>query len=507
MMKRVFIVIIAILAMAAVAVISKKTSGPLLKPARRALKYEYVKGEIDLQNAFVRVAEKVGPSVVTISTERTEKLRGFGGEGSSYEGFGGKNSFSGGDPVQKFFEEFFGRIPEREFKQQGLGSGFIIDERGYVLTNHHVIEGADKTTVTLTDGRVFEGDLRGSDPRSDLAVIKINADNLPAAKLGDSEMLKTGEWVIAIGNPFGNVIKSPEPTVTTGVVSALHRQIPSGGTHSVHLDMIQTDAAINVGNSGGPLCDIKGEVVGINVAIFSTSGGYQGVGFAIPVNTAKEVLNDLMEGKSVSYGWLGVQAQDITDEFADYFNLGAKEGVLVAKVIKMSPAERAGIKAGDILTDYENEKITNMNDLVRKVGKAKVGKIVNIKFIRDRVAKTCEVEIGKYPYGEGGEEERPAAPKEPESELWRGIRVTNITDEIAIQLGIKDKTGVVIIEADPSSSPFYELGMRRGDVIREINRNMIKDVPDFNRVTREAKGKALVRTDKGYFIIVEKKVS
>ncbi|MCK4463980.1 MAG: PDZ domain-containing protein, partial [Candidatus Omnitrophica bacterium] len=245
------------------------------------------------------------------------------------------------------------------------------------------------------------------------------------------------------------------------------------------------------------------EVIGINVAIFSTSGGHQGVGFAIPINMAKDVLDDLIEGRVISYGWFGVQAQEITDELAEYFNLPDKEGVLIAKVLEDSPAKKAGVKEGDIITEFDGEKLINTYDLVRRVGRTKPGKTVDVKLIRDRIRKVFKVKIGRRPSEEKVLEEARFAPEEEESKPWRGIRVSNITDEIAEQLGIKDRNGVVIIDID-SSSPFYMMGMRKGNIIREINKNLIKNISGFNKVTKEAKGKALVRTDKGYFMIEEK---
>jgi len=457
-------------------------------------------GMIDVnetQNAFINVASKVGPAVVAISTERIHVVQGVPGRSFRPSPFGGGQ----GDPFEQFFREFFGGVPEREFKQRGLGSGFVFDKRGYILTNFHVIENADKITVTLPDGRSFEGNVSGTDPRSDLAVIKINARDLPVARLGNSDTVKTGQWVVALGNPFGHVLRSPEPTVTVGVVSALHRHIPSGRDMGFHFDMIQTDAAINPGNSGGPLCNINGEVIGINLAIFSTSGGYQGVGFAIPSNRARDVIDTLIQGRNVSYGWLGVFAQEINDELAEYFNLSDKEGVLVSKVIEGSPAHKGGIMEGDIIKEFGSVKIKNFYDLGRTVAKTDVGKTVDVKIIRDRVGKTLKVTIERRP-GEDEEIEVAERPSDSVSKAWRGIKVGNITEDIAMQLGIRDKTGVVVLEIDMSSQ-FAVMGMRRGDVIREINKNIIKNIDDFNRIIKEARGNVLIRTDRGYFIVKE----
>ena len=241
----------------------------------------------------------------------------------------------------------------------------------------------------------------------------------------------------------------------------------------------------------------------IAVAIFSTSGGHQGVGFAIPANVAKNILSELIEGKPILYGWLGVQAQEITDELAEYFNLPDKKGTLIAKVLDDSPAKKAGLKEGDIVIEINGEKVSSTYDLVRNVGKIKPGKIVDVKLIRDRVKKTLRVKLGKRPTEKEITEDARLVPEEKELKPWRGIKVSNITDKIAQQLGLEDKKGVVIIGIEPSS-PFYMMGMRKGQVIREINRNPIKNVSDFDKITKEAKGKVLIRTDRGYFIIEEK---
>ncbi|MDD5254616.1 MAG: trypsin-like peptidase domain-containing protein, partial [Candidatus Omnitrophica bacterium] len=276
-----------------------------------------------MEDAVVNVANTAGKAVVSISTEITSKSQGVR---RFYFGQPFGESPFGGNDLERFFNDFFGEIPEREYKQTGLGSGVIIDQEGYILTNEHVVRGADKITVTLSDGREFKGEVKGQDMRSDLAVIKINANSLPIASLGDSDGLRIGQWVVAIGNPFGFALENPEPTVTAGVISALHRSLGRGLSRGErdYNDLIQTDAAINPGNSGGPLVNLKGEVIGINVAIFSTSGGYQGIGFAIPVNNAKRILSRLIEGKKILYGWMGVTIQDLTGEMSSYFGLPDK---------------------------------------------------------------------------------------------------------------------------------------------------------------------------------------
>ncbi|NQT23146.1 MAG: Do family serine endopeptidase [Candidatus Omnitrophica bacterium] len=461
-----------------------------------------IKGEIALENAFVKVAEKVGPAVVTISTERTQKIRAIPSDQLNLKRFGRVAPQTQAE-LEQFFRQFFGYLPERELKQQGLGSGFIIDKEGNVLTNYHVVAGAEKITVTLPDGRSFPGKIRGRDPRMDVALIKIDALDLPVVELGNSDNLKTGQWVIAIGNPFGHILKSPEPTITVGVISALHRHIPSDGARGVHFDMIQTDAAINLGNSGGPLCNMQGEVIGINVAIFSTSGGSQGVSFAMPITVIKNVLGELMEGKEVSYGWFGILVQDITPELAEYFKLPGKNGVLVAGIVQGGPAHQYGIRPGDVVIEYNGKKAENPFDLIRMVEDTEPGTVATIKLIRDRKVGTLKVKVGKRIYAEEIPKEVAAPTEQFESKPWRGVRVSGITQELANQLNLSDKNGVAIIAID-TSGPFYTVGLREGDVIREINKNPIRNISDFNRVAQAVRGKALIRTDDGFFIVGEK---
>jgi serine protease Do len=449
-----------------------------------------------VEEAVINVAETSGKAVVSISTERTER---FGGVRRFYFGTPG-DSPSENDPFERFFEDFFGGYPEREYQQKGLGSGVIIDTEGYILTNEHVISGADKITVKLPDGREFKAKIKGKDTRSDLAVIKIDADNLPVAKLGDSDNLKIGQWAVAIGNPFGFVLPNPEPTVTVGVISALHRslgQIMQGGRD--YNDLIQTDAAINPGNSGGPLVNLNGEIVGINVAIFSTTGGYQGVGFAIPVNVARRILSRLIEGKKVLYGWLGVKVQDLDQELAEYFAVKDRKGVLVVEVLDDSPSMKAGIKEGDIIKVFAKTEIDNVSKLLKEVGKAEVGKSVKITLIRDKQPISLMIKVGERPQDKIFQEK---AEEEASQEQWRGIEVREITQDISNRLRLKRKTGIVVIRVE-RGSPADEAGIMVGDIILEINQKPVGKLADFNKITAKVKGNCLVRTERGYLVIKE----
>src|SRR3989338_3967658 len=353
----------------------------------------------NMEDAVIGVASSTGKAVVSISTEHITKVKG-GGTRRYYFGspFGQESPFGEDDSFRRFFDDFFGELPDREYKQRGLGSVVIIDQEGYILTNEHVINDADKISVTLSDGREFKGEVKGRDARSDLAIIKINAKNLPVANLGDSDNLKIGQWVVAIGNPFGFALQNPEPTVTAGVISALHRSLGSILSRDKdYNDLIQTDAAINPGNSGGPLVNFNGEVVGINVAIFSTSGGYQGVGFAIPVNNAKRIISRLIEGKKIAYGWIGVTGQNLDDDLAKYLGLAEKNGVLISKVIENGPAQKAGIKESDVIKQFDNKAVNNVRELLNVVGKTEIGKKVKVVVVREKKELTLEVQIGERP--------------------------------------------------------------------------------------------------------------
>ena len=445
-----------------------------------------------MEERFTQVSSKVGPAVVSISTEVVERMRigrqPFGG-GSPFSGFNGDELF------ERFFDDFFGGVPqeEKEFRQRGLGTGVLIDPKGYVLTNEHVVHGAGKLTVTLPDGRKFDGKVKGTDVRSDLAVVQIDAKNLPSAELGDSDQVKSGQWAIAIGNPFGFAVGGTEPTLTVGVISALHRSIRIDRAVRDYSNLIQTDAAINPGNSGGPLANLDGQVIGINTAIFSTTGGYQGIGFAIPINTAKGILSDLIEGKKVLYGWLGVNAQDVTQELAEAFKLPSSEGVIVARVLPDSPAEKAGIQDGDVILSINDQPIKNSREVVAKVSRSKVGEKAALVILREGKEIRLTVEIGERP----GETEEGEIAGEGS---WRGAKVGPLTPEMAQRFELPEEEGVVVLEVEPGSLA-AGAGLRPGDLILEINRKPVRSVRDFSQAAAQVRGDALVKTMRGFLVI------
>ncbi len=419
---------------------------------------------------FSELSKKVSPAVVNIRTEKT--LQGQGGGFRHFRG-----PFGDQDPFREFFEKFFGeRGPGRDFTQRSLGSGFIIDGSGHIVTNNHVIEDADQIEVKLTDGREYSAEIVGRDPNTDLALIKIDADGaLPLARLGDSDALEVGQWVVAIGSPFGL-----EHTVTAGIVSAKGRVIGSGP----YDDFIQTDASINPGNSGGPLINMEGEVVGINTAIIASG---QGIGFAVPVNMAKGIISQLKSHGEVTRGWLGVAIQDLTPEIAEYYGLEPGKGVLVTEVFEDDPADRAGIRAKDVITSVNGRPVDSSRELTRMIAAIEVGDQTRIDVIRDDRKRRFEVRIAKR------DEEKILArtPRKEDGREELGIRVSNLTPEIVRRFNIDETDGVMITEVSKGSKA-EEAGLMSGDIIKEINRRKVENVADFNEVvTAAAEGETL----------------
>jgi serine protease Do len=416
-----------------------------------------------LGQAFVEVAKKVQPSVVNVTTEKTITLK-------PWERYG--EDFFKGSPFEDFFRGFGFSPRERgkeyRHKQRSGGSGVIVDKEGYILTNNHVVEGADKVKIRLNDGREFTAMVKGQDSRTDLAVLHIKAKDLPVATLGDSDKLEVGEWAIAIGSPFGL-----EHTVTVGVISAKGRTGLGTGTYE---DFIQTDASINPGNSGGPLINIDGEVVGINAMIIQPGTG---IGFAIPINMAKQILNDLIKQGKVVRPWLGISVQDLTPEMAEQFQVKEKEGVIVAQIHQGTGAEKAGLASGDIMKSVDDKAIKNTNDLIKEIQKRKVGQKVKLNVVRDGKPMTIEVTLTAMP-------DKPEALKEKEGEEKLGARVQELTPQLSARYRISSeiKRGVVVISVE-EGSPADELGLQEGDVILEINRKKIETTKDFERAIKD----------------------
>ena len=409
-------------------------------------------------DSFSNLAESASPAVVNIRTVKTIK-----GGGRVFRHFQ-KGPFGDDDPMKDFFDRFFDEDQKRDFKQRSLGSGFIIDKDGYIVTNNHVIDNADKIVVILNDEKEFEAQIVGRDKNTDLALIKIESNrNLPVLQFGDSDALKVGQWVVAIGNPFGL-----EQTVTAGIVSAKGRVIGSGP----YDDFIQTDASINPGNSGGPLLNMKGEVVGINTAIVA---GGQGIGFAIPVNLAKNIIVQLKSTGEVTRGWLGVGIQDISEEVAEYYGIKEKKGVLVTEVFPGDPADLAGIKPKDIILSVNGKAVDNARQLTGMIADIRVGDKIQIKINRSGKTQNIDVKIAKR------EETKIIGRSTQEREQTQlGIQASEITPETARRFNLKDTAGVIVVGVDPESKA-AEAGLQVHDVIREINHKNITSVSDLNK--------------------------
>ena len=418
---------------------------------------------------FVVLAKELKPAVVNISTAQKAKQPRRPMQPRSP--FGPHN-----DLFDDFFNRFFEGMPQGPREKQALGSGFIISKDGYIMTNDHVVNGADTVTVKLADGRTFDATIKGQDEKLDLALLKIETkEALPVAALGDSDKLEVGEWVMAIGNPFGL-----EQTVTAGIVSATGRVIGAGP----YDDFIQTDASINPGNSGGPLFNSDGQVVGINTAIIA---GGQGIGFATPINAATEILDQLKETGHVTRGWLGVSVQPLTEELADSFALKEAKGALVAEVTADSPAGRAGVTRGDIIVRYDGAAVNETKDLPRLVAATPVNKTVELGILRDGKEKTLKVKIAKLEDGQGAM----VAGEEGGEPGQLGLSLSNISPELAARLGLQGTDGVLINAIDPSSSAAASQ-LRRGDVILEVNGKATPNVAAFtSAVGKVKKGEVL----------------
>ncbi|HDQ26414.1 MAG TPA: Do family serine endopeptidase [bacterium] len=418
---------------------------------------------------FSGVAQKVQGAVVNISTVTVVQQRGM------------RSPFR--DPFfdDDFFNRFFG-VPQGTFRSRSLGSGVLVDSSGHIMTNAHVVDRADEITVKLYNGKEYKAKVIGADRETDVAVIKIEGSGFSYAKLGDSNAIDVGDWVIAVGSPFGL-----EQTVTQGIISAKGRIIGAGP----YDDFLQTDAAINPGNSGGPLVNLNGEVIGINTAITSRSGGYEGVGFAIPINMAKKIYNDIVKQGKVVRGWLGVAIQDLTPELKAHFKV--EGGVLMSQVFEGGPAAKGGMKRGDVIIQFDGKKVDKYRDLQAMVAETPVNKKVRVRVMRDGKPVNLDIAIG-----ERGASSELELPKVTKSEGELGLLVGAISPEAASRFGTSAKQGVIVLGVTPGSAP-EDAGIMRGDVIHELNGRQIKNMADY-----EAAVKATVKKGRQSVFLIER---
>jgi serine protease Do len=405
-----------------------------------------------MSTGFEAVAEAVVPSVVTITSERVIQ------PAQAPQG-----PFN--DP---FFRRFFEMPQQGPMRQHGLGSGVIVGEDGTILTNNHVVNGADELTVVLSDGRRLQAKVLGADARSDLAVLKVDADHLEAMPFGNSDDVRIGEWVLAVGSPFSESLKA---TITAGIVSGTGRT----GMHlSEYEDFIQTDAAINPGNSGGALVNLDGELVGINSAIASRAGGYDGIGFAIPANMAMEVMTDLIKHGKVTRGYLGVGIQSLNQDLAEAMNLGdVREGVVITAVQDGGPSAKAGARTQDVIVEFNGQPVKDSDQLRLAVARANPGTTSDMVVLRDGRRQTLHVKLGEYP-----DEKEPTADNEPAENQGLGLQVGPVTPDIARQLNMKNTSGLVVIQVDPGSVA-EDAGIQEGDLIKTVNKEKVDTTSEF----------------------------
>ena len=432
---------------------------------------------LPMPSSFAELADRLSPAVVNV---KVTKVMQTGFQRPEMHG----TPF--GDQFGDFFNRFFEQMP-RTNPSQGAGSGVIISEDGYILSNNHVVEGAKEVSITLANQKEYSAEVVGLDPKTDLAVLKIEAQDLPKATLGNSENLKVGDWVVAIGNPFGL-----NHTVTSGIVSAKGRVIGAGP----YDNFIQTDASINPGNSGGPLFNLQGEVVGINTAIIPQG---QGIGFAIPVNTAKPLIPQLVEHGEVTRGYLGVNIQTITPDLAKALEVEEQSGALVSDVMTDSPAEHAGVERGDIIINFDGHNIDDSRDLPAKVAATPVGEEVTIKVLRDGKEKELVVSVGELAADDSYRGKTEGASKGK----W-GLQLHDLNDKMAQQLRIEAEEGVAIVGVEPGSAA-AEAGLRKGDLIIEVNREAVDSVSEVKKQLQDAEDKdkllLLVQRDEGKFYV------
>jgi len=407
--------------------------------------------------SFSKLVEDQTPSVVNISTTSVVKRGAF----PNFQ----RSPFGDNDPFEEFFKKFFGDNHQQEFRRRGLGSGFIISSDGYVVTNNHVVDKAEDIQVILEDGGKYKAEIVGKDSKTDIALLKINPDEkLHAVELGDSDKLKIGDWVMAIGNPFGLGY-----TVTAGIVSAKGRSLGLGA----YDDFIQTDAPLNPGNSGGPLFNLKGEVVGVNTAIVA---GGQGIGFSIPINMASHIITQLKESGKVTRGWLGVVIQSITPEIAQSLGLSGTNGALVADVSKNGPADKAGIKRGDVIVGFNGNEIKDFSDLTKLVALSDPGSKVSLTILRNGEKSSIEITLGEL-------KDTQKKPTELSSAKELDMEVQEITPDLANRYNLSQNKGVIITNVARGTEA-WEAGFRPGDIILQIDKKQINGLDDYNEALR-----------------------
>ena len=457
-----------------------------------------VQAAYSLSAAFERVANITTPSLVNISSVK----RVSGGGSASPRDLEPFREFFGDDFIEKFFPD--GKLPQNKnapkgkprdrFSQNGMGTGFVVDEEGHILTNNHVIADADEVQVTFADDKKYKATIVGRDERTDLAVLKIDAKNLKPLGLGDSDTLKIGEWVIAAGSPFGL-----SNSITAGIVSAKGRSIMGGNQYE---DFIQTDAAINPGNSGGPLLNLKGEVVGVNTAIYSRSGGYMGIGFAIPSSMVKQIMQSLIKTGKVSRGWLGVVIQPLSDELKAEFKFAGDHGILIGDVSEDGPAAKAGLQEGDIVVSLNGKPVKEVNQFRNMVAAIEPGTTVEIGIFRAGAEKVIKARLGEL------EKDSPQQQDDAEELDEVGLTVQNLTDEVKMRLGT-DTKGNVIVTAVEAFSPAAESGVQVNDIIIKAAGEAVKNADHFYELMKKAditKGVLLIVESSGMkrFIVIKK---
>ncbi|MEJ2691573.1 MAG: DegQ family serine endoprotease [Candidatus Thiodiazotropha sp.] len=420
---------------------------------------------------FTVLAEQNAASVVNISIKQSSKMEKYG-----HFNMPDFNGLPDGTPLGELMRRFFGehgyQMPDEEPEKHSLGSGFIVSRDGYILTNYHVVDGADEVVVRMNDRREFIAEVIGKDKQSDIALLKIDADNLPTVKIGDSKDLKVGEWVLAIGSPFGF-----DHSVTAGIVSAKGRSLPSEN----YVPFIQTDVAINPGNSGGPLIDLDGEVVGINSQIYSRSGGFMGLSFAIPIEMAMDVVDQLKTKGRVSRGWLGVLIQRIDADLAESFKLDRPRGALVARVLPDTPSEKAGLRVGDVILEFNGIPINTSSELPPLVGRTNVDEPATVKILRDGKQLDVKVNIGELPSEKRGELAGTQAPAARENRL--GMVVSEVTEQAMKSYRLPSRNGVVVESVMGRAAK--EAGIHQGDIILSLNGTEVRDVAQFNKLVTD----------------------